>query len=176
MMSNHPFERAGLGKAPFTFMHCTHEIGPIRIANDDGTVTEIGSPGQPMGVCDYCGQGIATVCHVRSADGNRFRVGCDCVLKTDKEYGDKQSPLTRAVKKQQREAAKQREIKRIANAAALLTGESDVAHRLESMPHPTEWRAKKGETALDSAIWMFQHAGHSGKLRMARMIEKVANQ
>ncbi len=45
----HPFESAGLGKAPFRFAGCESRIGPITLAD---SITQIGSPGQPMGTCD----------------------------------------------------------------------------------------------------------------------------
>jgi len=76
----HPFERAGLGKAPF---RCT-------------SVTQnwySAAPGhrQPGGSCDYCGTGIAYEYHCKSVDGHEFKVGCDCVWKVyggDKKQAD----------------------------------------------------------------------------------------
>ena len=157
---------------PFTVIGVSEERGPIKFYDKTtGITTEIGAPGQPMGCCDYCGQGIAIVWRVRGTDGRTFRVGSDCVLKTSKEYGDKDSPLLRAVKKQRRESQLARENARIDAAVQLL--HTDVAKALDAMPHPTKWRADKGETALDSALWMFSHAGHAGRLRTARMIEKL---
>lgn len=59
--SRHPFERAGLGQAPFRF------IGATRGRSS----------------CCYCGTAIATKFFVRSADGQTFHAGCDCIAKTD---------------------------------------------------------------------------------------------
>jgi hypothetical protein len=64
----HPFERAGLGLAPFRFVGVTENM----IRHPDGTC-------QPGGTCDYCANGIRWECHVLSADGKRFKVGCDCI-------------------------------------------------------------------------------------------------
>ena len=78
----HPFERAGLGRAPFHLVGHDRCVGPIRL--DDG-VTEIGYPGQPMGTCDFCGQGIANRMLIASSDGQRFVVGIDCVLRLGRD-------------------------------------------------------------------------------------------
>ena len=69
----HKFESAGLGKAPFRFIgyeHKTYQAHPS-------------APVQVGGSCDYCGQGISNMYHVKSADGNRFKVGSDCIAKVD---------------------------------------------------------------------------------------------
>lgn len=89
--SVHPFEIAGLGRAPFTLEGYSCEVGPKRLA--DGVT--VGAPGQPMGTCDYCGRGIAHVFKIRSSDGKESGVGCDCVLKIERE----DNQLVSAVKK-----------------------------------------------------------------------------
>lgn len=66
----HTFEQAGLGKAPFRFVGMFEKRGPIPCP--DGTM--IGAPGQPMGTCDFCGNGIAQCCQIESADGKIFVV------------------------------------------------------------------------------------------------------
>ena len=71
----HPWTKAGLGDAPFRFVGYYESRGPIRC--DDGS--EVGAPGQPMGTCDYCGQGIAHVFVVESKDSKRSNVGQDCI-------------------------------------------------------------------------------------------------
>jgi hypothetical protein len=50
----HIFERAGLAKAPFRYVGSTYRVGPIRFI-DKGVEVRVGSPGQPMGTCDYFG-------------------------------------------------------------------------------------------------------------------------
>lgn len=70
-MAVHPFEEAGFGVAPYRFDGVTRNwfcAGP-------------GDPGKPGGSCDYCGTGIAFEYWVRSSDGRRFKVGCDCIAK-----------------------------------------------------------------------------------------------
>lgn len=69
----HPFEKAGLGKAPFSCTHVTENVWE----NGDGT-TKAG------GVCDYCGTGIRWEFWIKGsiAGARQFKVGCDCVAKT----------------------------------------------------------------------------------------------
>jgi hypothetical protein len=60
---SHVFTEAGLGQAPFKVVGFTEK-----------------STG-----CAFCGRAIQKVCIVKSADGIRSNIGCDCVKKT----GDK---------------------------------------------------------------------------------------
>jgi hypothetical protein len=69
----HPFEKTGLGKAPFSCTHVTENV----FALPDGT-TKAG------GCCDYCGTGIRWEFWIKGsvAGAKQFKVGCDCVAKT----------------------------------------------------------------------------------------------
>ncbi len=75
-MTLHPFEKAGLGKAPF---HCTAVTVNVY---DSGAGSLFGSHKQPGGSCDYCGTGIMYEYWIKGADGSQFKVGSDCVAKT----------------------------------------------------------------------------------------------
>jgi len=69
----HPFEKAGLGKAPFSCTGVTENVWE----NGDGTT-------KGGGVCDYCGTGIRWEFWIKGsiAGAKQFKVGCDCVAKT----------------------------------------------------------------------------------------------
>jgi hypothetical protein len=67
----HPFERAGLGVAPFKFVGW-HES---KFQAHPGAPVKAGSS------CDYCPQAIMIVCVIEDAHGKRFKVGCDCARK-----------------------------------------------------------------------------------------------
>ena len=69
-VGKHKFELAGLGLAPFRFIGANEK----RITYPDGS-SKAGSS------CDYCATGIALECWVESADGKRFKVGCNCIEK-----------------------------------------------------------------------------------------------
>lgn len=165
----HPWERAGLGKAPFAYLGCRRLVGPIRIAQPDGTVLEIGAEGQPMGTCAYCSQGIAECHSVRSADGKRFIVGCDCIGRV---YGDERAPVRAkaeaASRKLRNAAAKARRDAKAeaeqAELAALLADEA-TRSRLAALPGP------KFGTLLEHAEFMAKRAGATGRAKALKAIK-----
>ena len=69
----HPFEKAGLGKAPFSCTGVSENV----FALPDGT-------SKAGGCCDYCGTGIRWEFWIKGsvAGSKQFKVGCDCVAKT----------------------------------------------------------------------------------------------
>ena len=156
----HPWERAGLGVAPYKL------IGA-------GTMTYQACPGAPVqcgGSCDYCGQAITQVFFVRAACGSAFHVGCDCARKAC----DKGEKVMRQIETERKklEAAKR------ANLAARKLGELEAlieehAEALRKIPHPREWAAAKGETMLDNAHWMLKNAGDAGRARLLAELRKV---
>lgn len=169
--SVHVFEQAGLGVAPFRFVGAETRTGPLRPIDPrtgqwDG-MTEIGAPGQPMGTCQFCGEGIGTVCIIRSADGRTFEVGTTCVEKT----GD--AGLKRSVAKVVNEARKGREAARVEAAAKLLAESAEVRAALQALPHGNAGMAARGMSLLDSAEWLMTNAGRAGQLRAARMVERA---
>lgn len=72
----HPFEKSGLGTAPFRCVGVTKNMFSIP------GVPEATKPG---GSCDYCGTSIVYEYWILAANGNKFKVGCDCVAKTGGE-------------------------------------------------------------------------------------------
>lgn len=91
----HPFEAAGLGKAPFNMVGFSEKVYSACP----------GAPEQAAGSCDYCGTGIKYQCHIRSSDGRDFVVGTDCVMKLDRadnrliSQANKQIALAKQAKK-----------------------------------------------------------------------------
>ncbi len=169
----HQWERNGLGRAPFRFMGLVEKVCTGQPGADGMTI--VGYAGQPAGTCAYCGQGIRYCCQIRSADGNRFTVGLDCVRGLDGP--DKDAALLSAVeradkvlKAKQRKAAKALrlpvELARIERARTIL---EEKRGALSALPHPK----LKDRTLADYLDFLSQHAGHSGLLRMARMVEKA---
>lgn len=76
MSTIHPFTRAGFGPAPFVCTSVTVE--KYQACH--------GAPIQPGTSCDYCGTGIMYAYWIENADSSRrFKVGCDCVTKTNAE-------------------------------------------------------------------------------------------
>lgn len=157
--TKHVFETAGLGKGPFRCVG--FEVKKYQAVPGDPNC-----PIQPGSSCDYCGTGIMNVFWVVGSDGKRFKVGCDCVLKT----GD--AGLRRTVDEHLKKAQGARDAARI-EAAAQLLREEKVITAFTASPHPHAWHAAKGKTLMDWAQWMFQNAGTSGKITVARQIEGV---
>lgn len=145
----HCFEAAGLGKAPFRYVGMVYQeicYGQAVIGNVGGCQLTT----KPGGTCDYCGTYIINMFHVESADGKRFKVGCDCIAKT----GD--AGLIKIVKSEISAAqAKRRRDKKIAqeNAMRDFCLAFDLAS-LNHLPHPTPARAAQGETLADWSRWM----------------------
>jgi hypothetical protein len=75
--TTHPFEKAGLGYAPFRCVGCRENWFEMP-----------GFGRKPGGTCDYCGTGILYEFVIKSADGKSFVVGCDCVRKTGGNVAD----------------------------------------------------------------------------------------
>lgn len=152
--TRHPFERRGLGPAPYRLVGAETKL--FRIPGVEGST-------KPGASCDYCATAITQVYWVKAADGRRFKVGCECIRKA----ADK--GLISGVK--QAESARRRKLAEAKSAAvkaeldALLV---DAAGALAAMPHPKGWA---GRTLLDWVQWMAANAGATGRataLRTAR--------
>lgn len=152
----HPFERAGLGKAPFRFVGITESKFQA-------------APGEPVKAgssCDYCPAAIMTVCHIVSADGRRFKVGCDCVRKVDAKLGKVVSAAQKELNAEKRFAAKLA----AKNGLEGLLATDAVREKLAALPHPK----LTGRTMLDWADWMCANAGTAGRKRVLKAVAEVA--
>ena len=167
----HPFEQAGLGRAPFRFIGASELRGPLRYPQANGTVVEVGSPGQPMGTCDYCGQGIALCCRVESADGRKFTVGSDCLSKVYAKGTRLLTDAQRAVRKIQRDNKAAKLAERRAAARGLLDANPEL---MTDEPHPMAWRAERGDTMRDYALFLLTCGGATGQARGCRMVEQAS--
>lgn len=154
----HKFEKAGLGKAPYsftggqtmTFQACS------------------GAPIQPGGSCDYCGTAIMQAFWFRSADGKSFKVGSSCVNKS----GD--AGMIRIVKTEERQRQRKvRHARESQQIAYLKDNIEKVRGALQALPHPAEWAAKKGLTKWDWATWMLVNSGNAGKIRLLKEIKPL---
>jgi hypothetical protein len=171
----HPWEKAGLGKAPFRWLGVEVKYGPIRIARADGTTLEIGAPGQPMGSCAFCGQGIAECHSIASADGKEFIVGCDCVRRVNAEGEKVRTAAERASLDLKNAAARARHAAKAAASRARLKELLDrpgFREELSAKPSAYAWKAEKGETAWDDLEWLANQCGHAGRLRLIKRLEK----
>lgn len=139
----HIFERAGLGKAPF---RCVGSYESIYKPHPD-------APARPGTSCDYCGTGIMSVFEIRGADGLTFKVGCECVRKTD------DAGLRKVVDAIIKKARREHETARIATALEAFQQAGDAFQN----SYPCLW------AKIDFLFCMGEHAG---KLKAARLFER----
>jgi hypothetical protein len=97
-MNVHPFEKAGLGQAPF---RCVGMVENVFMLPDGNS--------KAGGFCDYCYTGIRYEFHIESADQKKFKVGCDCVRRTGLITGFSEVRAKYAREKRQAGAAVRRE-------------------------------------------------------------------
>jgi len=101
----HPFEKAGLGTAPF---RC---VGMMTVRPQDAWEA-CRDTGLSVCCCAYCGTGIIHNFIIRGATGRQFVVGSDCVGRT----GD--AGLVQEIKTERKRIATELRAKRNAQAAA----------------------------------------------------------
>lgn len=79
----HPFEAAGLGKAPFTYVGMWEMPSPtLAESNPEAYKNSLASmPSCACGSCNFCGTPIVYNHLIKSADGKLHAIGCDCVHK-----------------------------------------------------------------------------------------------
>ena len=162
----HKFEAAGLGRAPFRFTG-------IETAADRAAVQRERENGGLMFTtnhstsCDYCGQGIQNAYGVQSADGKRFKVGCDCIRKT----GD--AGLVRFVTE---EEGRKRRVASTAKRAAKVKHEAELiaafrAGRCDSLKGHLHPKGREG-TAFDYVEWCVNNKCYGQTI--LKMIEDAA--
>jgi hypothetical protein len=169
-MNIHPFEAAGLGTAPFKFVGSWRSI----------YVACQGAPAQPGSSCDYCGQSISDVYDILSADGKRFHVGSDCVMKvyarSDIGVDDVAKDVAaakRVLGREKREEKSKRDWDDVNATWDNITQETK--DRMGELPHPmgfSDRETGKPLTLWDWAEWMYNHAGLKGRKQVMKVIKK----
>lgn len=122
------------------------------------------------GSCEYCMKEISDVWRFKCADGTTFKVGCDCAEKAF-EHAPKAVALIQKTKNEvEKKKRHSREEKKISEGKAWIDANEAA---LAALPHPTEWRANKGETMLDCVRWYLQNAGTAGKIKAIKDARKA---
>jgi hypothetical protein len=159
----HPFEKANLGKAPFS---CTH-VSENAFRLPDGSA-------KAGGCCDYCGTGIRWEFWIKGsiAGARQFKVGCDCVAKTGwgiEGFEKVRADHTRA--RRQEGAEKRAEKKREARKAWI--DEQHAARAIEREAATKVWREAYSALAArldaytgtnDFLLSMIERLGYWGTL------------
>lgn len=157
----HIFERAGLGKAPF---RC---VGSFELKWQACP----GAPIQPGGSCDYCSQGIMYAYAIKSADGRRFKVGCDCVMRTGDAGLIKSYKNRPEVRQRNRDKAAARDERIKAEWAALMADDAARA-KLEAHTIP-DWNGTGKRSWLGFALKSWSYSGAAGRARNLKEAKKI---
>lgn len=167
--TTHPFEKAGLGTGPYTFVRFERVVYQA-IPGDPNC------PVQPGGCCDYCSTGIYDFYWVRNSEGQLFKVGSTCIGKIAKVYKDRViSEIQREVNRVKRERKNARDRERIADTKKRLATDA-IRDTLSRREHPRGLVNRETNvplTFLDWAEWMMDHAGVAGMLRVCRIVDEL---
>lgn len=169
--NTHPFERAGLGKAPFRYVGMqAQEISYGQaVIGRAGGVPITTAPG---GSCAYCGNYIVNMFNVKSSDGRIFHVGSDCVEKVAASAPQAMLTIVAAVKrdlgKKTRERNKERMAER-AEEARIFFDDPEVEAWMAGQPHPHPALAHKGKTLAD--YHAFCNFGDAGLVKQAKIVK-----
>lgn len=129
----HPFEKHGLGKAPFRcvgYRKAQYQAFP-------------GAPIRAGASCDFCGTAIMHTYEILSADGKRFKVGCDCVDRT------KDTALVASLRAEER--AYERELERQAWEADRPRREAEAAKEKARLQAQADRNAVEAAMLIEGA-------------------------
>lgn len=126
----HPFERMGLGKAPFKLVGVSSDSGPRSVECSNGTTYHAGNG---LRICDFCRQDIRDVFEIKSSDGKLFVVGSSCVMRT---LEDRDERLARAIAAGVRKLAAAKRAAKKAAAAGQAVAQNQAT--LEQLAHLEE--------------------------------------
>lgn len=162
MTTQHKFELAGLGQAPY-------RLEGVR----ENLFTVPGGPSKPGGTCDYCSTAITFEFHLCSADGKKFKVGCDCVLKVESS----RSLIDQVKQESNRLKAKARHAKEDAKISALTEWYAANREAVASHPHPQAEKfneqARKELNLASYVDFCLKCAGRSGTIAALSLAKKI---
>ena len=120
------------------------------------------------GTCEVCGAAIINIVDMLNANGERITVGVDCseTLLTNQSKLRLKNALKVHAKqlRDARNAKKQDELNEIMADPAKIEA-------LKSKSHPMTYRAEKGETLLDWALFMAKASGAAGRAKALKTIK-----
>ena len=169
----HPFERAGLGKAPFRFVGFEAQdlcYGQAILNREEYQRTGILVTTAPGGSCAFCGTYIVQMCRIGSADGKRFHVGTDCVAKAG---GTRVAAAVKVAKLRTERSKRAEKATAVSTELTALLADDSVRTVLVNWPHPNDASAKRGASLLDYATWMIRCSGAAGRAKTLKAVKAV---
>lgn len=132
-MTAHPFEKAGLGSAPFRVRGFWRE----------------------RRACDYCGTRILNCFEVVGVDGRAFVVGCDCVRRTeDRKLVDQLKAIKREGGTRASVAPASNQPVDLDAALERFRADEVLCVWLRRAPHPNAAMAASGRSADDYCAFL----------------------
>lgn len=162
----HPFEKAGLGLAPFRFVGMAQQdrrYGEVILNRAEYEKTGIALTTKPGGTCAYCGTAIVNMYDIVSSDGKKFHVGCECVNKT----GD-----TKLVKAVNVQIQRNNKAKRDQKAAEVKAELQAILKDLEKRHTLMGVQLQRGNL-LERAEWFFVCAGATGRAKVLKEVKEA---
>ena len=157
----HPFDH--LGQPPYAFIGVVEKIHYPCTDLDGNPDSRV--PPVACGTCDHCGTCIRYAYKLKSSDGKQFEVGCDCILKADKE-----PKLVRIITEERRKIERENRLKREEAKIADLTPQYEaIICVLEKSPHPNEYYAGQGKTLADYYSFILRSCGNAGTIKYMKL-------
>jgi hypothetical protein len=151
----HPFEQAGMGIGPFTFVGVWSLPSPaLAEANSEAynnALREMPKLVGGCGTCACCGMAIVHICIISNAAGERYGVGSDCVEKTGDPHLGNAAKVAVARRLAQQRRDREQAKRRAAHAVWLASsaGQAATAQREEAV------RAREQAQQIVLAQWGF---------------------
>lgn len=155
--STHPFARAGY-PGPYTYIGATEKVHRI-----PGGALSGADLCQPGGCCDVCGTGFRYGATFRDSRGVEFTTGCDCAVKSLRDYDSEMAEIARNAKREIIRAnkaaaradarARADEARAEREAAVVEAYQALDLDALSAIAHPLKWAEEKGLSWADAVRW-----------------------
>ena len=119
----------------------------------------------------YCGQGIMLQCRIKSADGRTFKVGGDCVARTDDAGLIKSFKTHPAVREMARAKSQAKDAAVCAEWTAIIDAPTTIAKLSAIMIPGRPWVQGEQVTLLDSMKRLWGMCGAAGRKRTLKTLK-----
>ncbi len=146
----HPFERHGLGRAPFRLVRCERC--------------------EPMATCNFCNHAIRWAFHCEGADRRSFVVGRECINQIDSSYSQARREAERQLQEAERQFKEQEKAElgsRLQYVREQLTAKPEL---LRDQPHP-KLSYRNSHSMRDYVEFLLQNGSETGLKKACKIVE-----